>query len=63
MATANDFIGLTKKDSQNLAEASNLIYRLIRVDSEKYLEYPEEKRNDRVCVEIDSGKVSKASIQ
>lgn len=62
MASANDFIGQTKKGSQNLAEARSLIYRLIRIDGEQYLAYPEDIRNDRVCVEIDAGKVTKARI-
>lgn len=61
--SANDFVGLTKKGAQNKAEACNLIFRLIRVDSENYLTYPDEKRTDRVCVEIDDGKVSKASLE
>lgn len=60
---ANDFLGLTKKAAQNKSEACNLIFRLIRIDSETYLEYPEEKRTDRICVEIDKGLVTKASIQ
>jgi hypothetical protein len=61
--SASDFVGLTKKGAQNLAEARNLIFRLIRIDDETYYEYPKDQRTDRVCVEIDSGKVSKASVQ
>jgi len=63
MANANDFIGQTKKGAQNMAEAKAMIFRLIRIDEEAYFSYPEEKREDRVCVEIDEGKVTKASVQ
>lgn len=57
------FIGLGKRSSQNLAEAESLAYRLIRVDAESFLPYPEDIRTDRVCIEIDNLKVSKAKIQ
>ena len=60
---ANDFMGLTKKGAQNKAEALNLIFRLIRVDATTFFDYPEDKREDRVCVEIDNGSVTKVSIQ
>lgn len=60
---ANDFIGLTKKQSQNKAESLNLIFRLIRVDQTAFFDYPEDKREDRVCVELDDGVVTKVSIQ
>ncbi len=60
---AEDFIGMTKKGSQNKAEEANLIFRLIRIDSEPFLPYPEDVRDDRLCVEIENGKVVKASIQ
>lgn len=60
---ADTFVGLTKKGAQNLAEASNLIFRLIKVDGADYLTYPEDTREDRVCVEIENGKVTKATIQ
>jgi hypothetical protein len=63
MSNANSFLGLTKKSAQNKAEEMNLIFRLIRIDSESYYAYPEDKREDRVCVEIDNGAVTKASIQ
>ncbi len=59
----NDFIGLSKKSAQNLAERRNLIFRLIRVDSDIFFQYPEDNREDRICVEIDNGKVSKAVVQ
>lgn len=61
---SEEFLGLTKKEAQNKAEARNLIFRLISIDGDKYFGYPEDgDRTDRVCVEITSGKVSKASIQ
>ncbi len=63
MANASDFMGLTKKGAQNKAEALNMIFRLIRIDTESFYAYPEDKREDRVCVEIDNGAVTKASIQ
>ena len=59
----SDFLGLTKKGAQNLAEARNLIFRLIKVDGEDFLSYPEDSRTDRVCVEIENGKVAKVSFQ
>jgi hypothetical protein len=63
MANANDFLGLTKKGSQNKAEMQNLIWRLIRIDNENFLDYPTDTRDDRVCIEIDNGQVTKATIQ
>lgn len=60
---AEDFVGMTKKGAQGEAEKANLIFRLIRVDTEAFLPYPDDNRADRLCVEIDSGKVTKASIQ
>lgn len=60
---AEDFLGMTKKGAQNAAEMKNFIFRIIRVDNEKYLDYPEDTRTDRVCVEIDAGRVTKVSIQ
>jgi hypothetical protein len=63
MAGSSDFIGQTKKGAQNLAEARTMIFRLIRVDGEHFFAYPDDTRNDRVCVEVDNGKVTKASIR
>lgn len=60
---AEDFVGLTKKGAQNKAESDNLIFRLVKLDGEDYLGLPEDKRTDRVCVEIENGKVVKATIQ
>ena len=56
-------LGLSKKMAQDKAEGKNLIFRLIRIDGENYFPYPDDKRGDRVCVEIDGGKVSKVSFQ
>ncbi len=61
--TRDQFIGLTKKGAQNLAEASNLIFRLIRIDKEQYLPYTDEHVAGRVCIEIDKGTVSEAKFQ
>lgn len=63
MANADTFVGLTKKGAQNKAEAENLLFRLVRIDGADFLGYPEDTRDDRVCVEIDNGNVSKATIQ
>ena len=57
------YLGLSKKDSQNTAEKLNHIYRLIRVDDKPMFSYPEDKRDDRICVEIEKGVVVKAIIQ
>lgn len=63
MTNADKYLDLTKRSAQNLSEKENLIFRLIRIDQEKFLEYPEDFRTDRVCIEIDNGKVTKANIQ
>lgn len=60
---ADDFLGMTKKGAQNKAEESNLIFRLIRIDSDQYHSYPEDSCADRLCVEIDDGKVTKAEFR
>lgn len=60
---SDKFIGLGKKDAQNLAEAYNMIFRIIRVDDKDMFSYPEDNRDDRICIEIDQGKVSKATVQ
>lgn len=57
-----DFLGLSKKSAQDKAEAKNLIFRLIRVDGDNFFSYPADKREDRICVEIDKGKVSKVTF-
>jgi len=63
MMSAGDFLGLTKKRAQDICESKNMIFRLIRIDDTRFLDYPEDNRPDRVCVEIDQSKISKAVIQ
>lgn len=63
MINAEKYIGLTKKSAQNKAEMENIIFRLIRIDDKSFLSYPEDVREDRICVEIDKGTVSKATIR
>jgi hypothetical protein len=63
MANADTFLGLTKKGAQDRAEALNLVFRLISIDGESYFSYPEDQRQDRICVEITGGKVTKAVLQ
>ena len=62
MSAAQDFIGMSKKSAQDKAEKRNLIFRLIRFDQEMYFSYPEDVRDDRVCVELDNGVITKAII-
>lgn len=59
---ASDFLGKSKKKSQDMAEAQNLIYRLIRIDQEYYFSYPDVPIPDCLCIEIDNGKVTKAQL-
>ena len=63
MHNSNDFIGLSKTGGQDLAEKRNMIFHLVRIDDEMFFDYPSEVRDDRVCIEIEQGKVVKASIQ
>jgi hypothetical protein len=60
----NEYVGLTKKAAQDKAERKNAIFRLIRIDADKFFEYPDttDVRTDRICVEIDGGKVTKATV-
>ena len=60
---ADAFLGLSKRRAQDVAEAKNMIFRLIRIDDQQFMAYPEETLLDRVCIEIDDGKVTKATIQ
>ena len=60
---ADDFIGLSKKKAQDVAEYNSLIFRLVKVDGEEMLGYPTDTNSERICVEIENGKVVKASIQ
>ena len=62
------FLNKTKKSSQDLAEKHSIIYRLIRINNENFMSYPDSsddrsKMMDRVCIEIDNGKVTKAVFQ
>lgn len=63
METAERFLNLTKKSAQDMADQLNLIFRLIRVDEKNFQSYPPDKREDRICVEIEKGKVVKATVQ
>jgi hypothetical protein len=63
MGLGTEFVGLSKKDAQNKAEMNNLIFRLIRVDARWLQSYPDDVREDRVCIEIDKNKVTIAKIQ
>jgi len=63
MVNASDFIGLSKKKAQDVCEARSLIFRLVSVDGEHFLGYPEDVRDDRVCVEIKKEKVVAAKVQ
>jgi len=63
MATSQEYVGLTKKSAQDRAERLNMVFRLIRIDGENFFPYPDDRMTDRVCVEIDAGKVTKASIR
>ncbi len=60
---ADDFIGLSKKKAQDVAEYNSLIFRLVKVDGEEMLGYPTDSNVERICVEIENGKVVKASMQ
>ena len=63
METSERFIGLTKRQSYTLAERLNLIPHLVRMDERQLFGYPEDTRDDRVCLEFDERKVSRATIQ
>lgn len=63
MNVADKFLGQTKLGAQRMAEMHNLIFRLIRIGDKNFLNYPEDVREDRVCVELDNGEVVKATIQ
>lgn len=57
------FVGLSKKGAQDLAEAKGLIFRLVSMNGETYLGYPEDTRTDRICCELADSKVTKATLQ
>lgn len=60
---ASKYVGLAKKAAQNQADRDNLIYFLVSVDGKEYLGYPEDERDDRVCVEFEKRVIVKASIR
>lgn len=64
MDLEQQFTGLTKKRAQDLAEKLNVIFRLIRIDDKPFLPFPDpsDKRDDRVCVEIDKTFVTKVTV-
>lgn len=51
-----------KRAAQNLAEAKNLIFRLVSANGETILGKPEDVRTDRLCVIIVNDKVDDAWI-
>ncbi len=57
------FINLSKKAAQDAAEKHNFIFRLVSIDGKQFLGYPEDIRDDRVCVEIQNNKVVVAKLQ
>jgi hypothetical protein len=63
MSVADQFISLSKAAGQNLAEAKNMIFRLLSIDGEPFFSLPEDERTDRVCVDLVDGKIVKATIQ
>ena len=60
---AEDFLNVSKHKAHDLAEANSFIFRLVSVDGEVILGYPEDIRTDRICVEIKSNRVIAATIQ
>ena len=62
MVNATKYLGMSKKGAQNQAESDNIVFRLISIDGDAYMSWPDEKRDDRVCVVIEKGKVVKADI-
>lgn len=58
----SQFKGMGKRAAQNLAEAKNLIFRLVSTDGETILGKPEDVRTDRVCVTIVKDKIDEAWI-
>lgn len=60
---AKKYVGLTKKAAQDQADRDNLIYYLVSVDGEKRLGYPNDDRDDRLCVEMENRIIVKATIR
>lgn len=61
--TEEQFIGLTKRQSYELAERLGLMPHLVRMDERMLFGYPNDVRDDRICLEFDLRKVSKARVQ
>lgn len=59
----DSFLGLSRRMGYDRAEKLNLIFRLIRIGNEQFMDYPEDVRTDRVCAEIDAGAITKATIR
>lgn len=57
------YLGQSKRSAQFMAESDNFLFRLISVDGEQFMNYPEDHRDDRICVEIVANKVVKVSFQ
>lgn len=62
---AEKFLGMSKHKAQDTAEAMNMLFHLIRIGEKDFNSYPkdEDKRDDRICVELDNGQVVKAIIK
>ena len=63
MAISEEFLNVSKRTAQDMAEFKSLVFRLVSIDGEIFLGYPEDTRTDRICVEVEKGKVVVASIQ
>ena len=63
MMNAEQFLGLTKRQSYELAERLGLMPHLVRIDDRNLFGYPDDQREDRICLELDSRRVTKATIQ
>ena len=62
MDNAKKYLGLTKKRAQDLAEADNLIFRLIRIDERNFFGYPDYFNGQNLCIEIEKSVVVKSTI-
>lgn len=60
---SEQFLGLTKRQSYDLAEKLGLMVRIIRMGEKPLLPYPNDVRDDRICLELDERRVSKAVVQ
>lgn len=62
MIDTNRYIGLGKRRAQNLAEADNLIFRLVSANGEVILGKPDNVQADRLCVVVENDQVKEAWI-